>query len=67
MIEYEVIILAPDPEDATADLNQLAALGWTVAGTYCEDRVTLTREKPVLQPRRGRGILQAINEPPTVA
>ena len=66
MIEYEVIILDVDPEVATVDLNQLAALGWTVRASYAGDRVIIEREKPVLVPPPSRGILRAINEPRSV-
>ena len=46
MIEYEVIILDVDSEVATADLNQLAALGWTVKAAYAGDRIIVERELP---------------------
>ena len=67
MIEYEVIILDVDPKVATVDLNQLAALGWTVKIAYADDRVIIGREKPVLVPPASRGILLAINEPRSAA
>lgn len=68
MIEYEEIVLDnADPDADAAALNELAALGWTVTGTYSGDRVILEREKPVLTPRPSRGILRAIDEPRSAA
>lgn len=66
MIEYEVIILDPSPDDAASALNDLAALGWTIVGSYADDRIIISREKPVLG-RLGMKSVRVIDQPPTVA
>lgn len=42
-LDYKVIILDPDPEDAEKQLAKLSKDGWSVISSYCEDRVILTR------------------------
>lgn len=41
--EYKVIMLAPDPEEATKMLNELAAEGWRVVAMFEGNRIILVK------------------------
>ena len=71
MVEYEVIILERNAEEASQTLNQLATMGWRVISTYAGEcalyYAVLERESPVLTSGRNPKPVRAINEPRGVA
>lgn len=61
-IEYSVIILSPEPEEAQQALNDLADMGWRVVSAFADDRVILQRVKSPEFIKGRKGALIVINE-----
>ena len=54
VVEYDVIILDPNPEEAARVLNEKHTVGWEVVDSYAAYRVILRRVRSVLVYSRGQ-------------
>lgn len=53
VVEYDVVILDPSPEDAAKVLNEKCSEGWEVMHSYAADRVILRRvSTKLIYPKR---------------